>query len=171
VNVYIIVDPDTPKETAKPNYVREADINAIANWVQAGGTLVLMANDTSNCEHKQFNKLAARFGMQFLPKNRNMVQGTQWDQGTISITAGNPIFPNTRTVYIKELAPLAVKAPAKAAVVDSGDVIIGTATVGKGRVLAVGDPWLYNEYVDGRRIPAKFQNFQAAKDLAAWLVK
>ncbi|SOD97439.1 DUF4350 domain-containing protein [Spirosoma fluviale] len=170
-DVYIIVDPDTPKETAKPNYVSETDINAIADWVQAGGTLVLMANDTSNCEHVNFNKLAARFGMQFLPKNRNMVQGTQWDQGTISIPAsGQTIFPTTRTVYIKELAPLAIKAPAKAAVTDGGDVIIGVATVGKGRVFAVGDPWLYNEYVDGRRIPAKFQNFQAAKELAIWLV-
>ncbi|MDI9722500.1 hypothetical protein QM294_17310, partial [Acinetobacter junii] len=69
-----------------------------------------------------------------------------------------------------ELAPLAVKAPAKAAVTDGGDIIIGVATVGKGRVFAVGDPWLYNEYVDGRRIPAKFQNFQAAKELATWLV-
>ncbi|ADB37075.1 glycoside hydrolase family 88 protein [Spirosoma linguale] len=171
VDVYIIVDPDTPKETAKPNYVRDADINAIADWVQAGGTLVLMANDTSNCEHVNFNKLAARFGMQFLPKNRNMVQGTQWDQGTISIpVGGQSIFPTTRTVYIKELAPLAVKAPAKAAVTDGGDIIMGVATVGKGRVFAVGDPWLYNEYVDGRRIPAKFQNFQAAKELATWLV-
>ncbi len=170
VDVYIIVDPDTPKETAKPNYVNDADINAIANWVQAGGTLVLMANDTSNCEHVHFNRLAARFGMQFLPKNRNMVQGTQWDQGTITIPAGNPIFPNTRTVYIKELAPLDIKAPAKAAVTDAGDVIMGTANVGKGRVFAVGDPWLYNEYVDGRRIPAKFANFSAAKDLATWLL-
>ncbi|GAB3031378.1 DUF4350 domain-containing protein [Spirosoma pulveris] len=171
VDVYIIVDPDTPKETAKPNYVHETDINAIADWVEAGGTLVLMANDTSNCEHVNFNKLAARFGMQFLPKNRNMVQGTQWDQGTISIPAGGQtIFPTTRTVYIKELAPLAVKAPAKAAVTDGGDIIMGVATVGKGKVFAVGDPWLYNEYVDGRRIPAKFQNFQAAKELAVWLM-
>ena len=170
VDVYIIVDPDTPKETAKPNYVSDADINAIADWVRAGGTLVLMANDTSNCEHVHFNRLAARFGMQFLPKNRNMVQGTQWDQGTITIPAGNPIFPNTRTVYIKELAPLDIKAPAKAAVTDAGDVIMGTANVGKGRVFAVGDPWLYNEYVDGRRIPAKFANFGAAKDLATWLL-
>ncbi|AUD05757.1 glycoside hydrolase family 88 protein [Spirosoma pollinicola] len=170
VDVYIIVDPDTPKETAKPNYVSETDINAIDAWVRAGGTLVLMANDTSNCEHKHFGQLAARFGMQFLPKNRNMVQGTQWDQGTISIPAGNSIFPHTQTVYIKELAPLDVKAPAKAVVTDSGDVIMGVANVGKGRVFAVGDPWLYNEYVDGRRIPAKFQNFQAAKDLATWLV-
>ena len=175
VDVYIIVDPDTPKETAKPNYINETDINAIADWVQAGGTLVLMANDTSNCEHKQFNKLAARFGMQFLPKNRNMVQGTQWEQGKVSIPAGTratdrSIFPKTRTVYIKELAPIEIKFPAKAAVTDAGDVIMAVANVGRGTVFAVGDPWLYNEYVDGRRIPGQYENFGAAKELAFWLL-
>ena len=170
VNVYIIVDPDTPKETPTPNYISETDINAITDWVQAGGTLVLMANDTSNCEHVHFNQLAARFGMQFLPKNRNMVQGTKWEQGTISIPKGNSIFPNTRTVYIKELAPISVKDPAKAAVTDGGDVIMAVAQVGKGAVFAVGDPWLYNEYVDGRRIPAQYANFGAATELAAWLL-
>lgn len=170
VNVYIIVDPDTPKETPTPNYIQETDINAITDWVRAGGTLVMMANDTANCEHQHFNQLAARFGMQFMPKNRNQVQGTNWEQGVISLTPNAGIFLKTRTVYIKELAPIVVKAPAKAVVTDSGDVIIAVANVGKGRVLAVGDPWLYNEYVDGRRIPAKYQNFQAAKELAAWLV-
>jgi unsaturated rhamnogalacturonyl hydrolase len=25
----------------------------------------------------------------------------------------------------------------------------------------VGDPWLYNEYVDGRKLPIGFQNFEA----------
>ncbi|GAB3995301.1 hypothetical protein GCM10028807_35090 [Spirosoma daeguense] len=170
-DVYVIVDPDTPKETPSPNYVSEKDIDAIANWVQAGGTLVLMANDTSNCEHKQFNKLAARFGMQFLPKNRNMVQGNQYEQGKISIPAGNEIFTTTRTVYIKELAPIGIKAPAKAAVTDDGDVIMGVAKVGKGTVFTVGDPWLYNEYVDGRKIPAQFENYKAAKELANWLLR
>lgn len=171
VTVYIIVDPDTPKETTTPNYINETDINAIADWVKAGGTLVMMANDTANCEHQHFNPLAARFGMQFLPKNRNQVQGTNWEQGTVNLTPDAGIFSTTRTVYIKELAPIAVKTPAKAVVTDSGDVIVAVATVGKGRVLAVGDPWLYNEYVDGRRIPAKYANFQAAKELATWLVQ
>jgi len=170
VDVYVIVDPDTPKETAKPNYVSEADVKAISDWVKAGGTLLLMANDTSNCEHKHFNQLAAAFGMQFLPKNVNMVQGNQYEQGKVSIPANNDIFKNTKTVYIKELSPLAVKAPAKAALTDQGNVIIGVAKVGKGTVLAVGDPWLYNEYTDGRKIPATYENFQAARDLAKWLL-
>ena len=130
----------------------------------------MMANDTSNCEIPHFNELAKTFGIQFLPKNRNMVQGTQWEQGRIDIPAGNPIFKNTKAVYIKELSPLDIKAPAKAVVTDKGDVIIAVAKVGKGMVFAVGDPWLYNEYTDGRRIPLIYENFSAAKDLAKWLL-
>jgi unsaturated rhamnogalacturonyl hydrolase len=34
----------------------------------------------------------------------------------------------------------------------------------------IGDPWLYNEYVDGRRLPPEFENFKAAQDLSRWLV-
>ncbi|MBD2755852.1 glycoside hydrolase family 88 protein [Spirosoma sp. BT704] len=171
VNVYIIVDPDTPKETAKPNYISPADTKAISDWVKAGGVLVLMANDTSNCEHTHLNQLAAQFGMQFLPKNVNMVKNDQFEQGRVDIPANNAIFPSTRTVYIKELSPIAIKSPAKAAVTKENDVIIATAKVGKGTVFAVGDPWLYNEYTDGRKIPATYQNFQAGKDLATWLLK
>lgn len=170
VNVYIIVDPDTKKETANPNFIQDADIKQISTWVKAGGTLVLMANDTANCEHKNFNRLANEFGIQFLPKNVNMVQGTQWEQGRIDIPAGNPIFKNTKAVYIKELAPLDLKAPAQVILSHKGEVIIGVAKVGKGTVFAVGDPWLYNEYTDGRRIPIVYENFSAAKDLAAWLL-
>jgi unsaturated rhamnogalacturonyl hydrolase len=170
-SVYIIVDPDTPKETPNPNYISSADNKAITDWVKSGGTLVLMANDTANCEHVHFNQLAAQFGMHFLPKNRNMVQGIKWEQGTINLASGASIFPQTRTVYIKELAPIQVKSPAKAVVTDGGDVIMAVAHVGKGTVFAVGDPWLYNEYVDGRRIPAEYANFGAAKELAAWLLQ
>jgi unsaturated rhamnogalacturonyl hydrolase len=35
----------------------------------------------------------------------------------------------------------------------------------------VGDPWFYNEYVDGRKIPAEFENYLAAEDLVRWLLK
>ncbi|GAB3893165.1 glycoside hydrolase family 88/105 protein [Spirosoma agri] len=170
VDVYIIVDPDTPKETAKPNYVNPADSKAIGDWVKAGGVLVLMANDTSNCEHTHFNQLAATFGLQFLPKNVNMVKGDQFEQGSVIIPAGNPIFTHTKEVYIKELSPLDVKAPAKSVVSAGDNVIMAVARVGNGTVFAVGDPWLYNEYTDGRKIPARYENFQAGKDLATWLL-
>lgn len=51
------------------------------------------------------------------------------------------------------------------------DVIMAVAGVGKGTVFAVGDPWLYNEYTDGRRLPPMYHNFRAGKDLAIWLLE
>ncbi|WP_234734865.1 glycoside hydrolase family 88 protein [Tellurirhabdus bombi] len=171
LDVYIIVDPDTPKETAKPNYIAEKDIKAITDWVKAGGVLVMMANDTANCEIKHFNELAKEFGIQFTSKNRNMVQGTKFEQGKVTIPTNNPVFKNTKTVYIKELAVLDVKAPAKVLISEENDPIIATAKLGKGTVFAVGDPWLYNEYTDGRRIPVVYQNYQAGKEIATWLLE
>jgi len=39
----------------------------------------------------------------------------------------------------------------------------------KGAVFAVGDPWFYNEYPDGRKLPPQYENFKAANDLVKWL--
>jgi unsaturated rhamnogalacturonyl hydrolase len=170
-DVYIIVDPDSKKETAKPNYINNTDIQEINQWVKAGGTLVMMANDTSNCEIPTFNQLAKTFGIEFTTKNRNMVQGVQFEQGRLDIPANNEIFKNTKSIYVKELATLALKAPATSILTDKGDVIMAVANIGKGRVFAIGDPWLYNEYVNAHRIPMSFENFNAARDLAKWLLK
>ncbi len=52
-----------------------------------------------------------------------------------------------------------------------GDVIMAVAQLGRGTVFAVDDPWLYNEYVDGRKLPAEFENFKASQDLARWLIR
>jgi unsaturated rhamnogalacturonyl hydrolase len=41
----------------------------------------------------------------------------------------------------------------------------------KAAVFAVGDPWFYNEYTDGRKLPPEYDNFKAANDLVSWLVK
>ena len=171
VAVYIIVDPDTKKETPNPNFVRPTDVAVLTKWVKSGGTLVLMANDTSNCEIPHFNTLARAFGVEFQPLNLNMVKGSQFEQGRVALPAGGPVFKTAHSAYIKELAPLAVQAPATPLVSQNGHVIMATAKVGKGTVFAVGDPWLYNEYVDGRKIPASFENFQAARDLATWLLQ
>jgi unsaturated rhamnogalacturonyl hydrolase len=172
IDIYIIVDPDTKKETAAPNFIGSDDIASIEKWVKAGGVLVLMANDTSNCEIPHFNQLARVFGIEFSNKNRNMVQGTQFEQGKLLIPANNKsIFKTASKIYIKELSPLILTPPAKSALTDDGDVILGISKYGKGLVFAVGDPWLYNEYVDGRRIDTSFENFEASKDLASWLLK
>ncbi|HJT74570.1 MAG TPA: hypothetical protein VJ720_11135, partial [Chitinophaga sp.] len=95
----------------------------------------------------------------------------QFEQGALFLQAGNPVFPNTKKIYIKEISTIKVQSPAKAVFEDKGDVIMAVARVGKGTVFAVGDPWFYNEYLDGRRLPASFENYQAATDLTEWIFK
>ncbi|NCD70992.1 glycoside hydrolase family 88 protein [Mucilaginibacter agri] len=169
-NIYIIVDPDIPKENPDAKFIEAPHIKAISDWVKAGGTLVVLNNDTGNAEFKHLNMLMAKFGMQFNEGSRNHVTGTQFEQGALSIPAGNPIFKNTQKVYIKELSTLKLTSPAKSILTDKGDVIIATAKYDKGTVFAVGDPWFYNEYVDGRKLPADYQNYQAADDFVKWLI-
>ena len=170
-NIYIIVDPDIPKENPDTKYIEAPQIKAISEWVKAGGVLLILNNDTGNAEFKHLNQLMAKFGIQFNDDSRNHVQGTQFEHAAINIPAGNAIFPNLQKVYIKEISTLKVTAPAKSALTDKGDVIIATAKYGKGTVFAVGDPWFYNEYVDGRKLPAEYQNYEAAKELVQWAVK
>ena len=171
LSVYIIVDPDTPKETAKPNYINAQHSKAITDWVRQGGTLVLMANDSVNCELPHFNQLAGQFGVQFTNAMGNRVEGTKWEQGRVKIPAGNPVFATTKEIYVKEYAPLQVKSPAEVLVSQAGMAVMATAKLGKGKVFVIGDPWLYNEYTDGRRIPINYENFGAGKELAKWLLK
>lgn len=170
-DVYIIVDPDTKKETEFPNYMQAPAIQNIVEWVKNGGVLLLMANDNSNAELPHFNDLAREFGIQFKDELKNPVTGDQFDMGIIQIEPGNPVFPFGATSYLKEISTLDLKAPAKAVVNHNGDVAMATSKLGKGVVFAVGDPWLYNEYTDGRKLPNKFQNLQAAQQLVQWLLK
>ena len=170
-NVYIIVDPDWPKENKSPNYIEQKHIDAIENWVKAGGVLLLMGNDSGNVEFEHFNQLAQRFGVHFNENSINRVQGTQWAMGTVTIPAGNEVFKDIDKVYLKELSSLEVQAPAQTLIENNGVKIMAIAKVGKGAVFALGDPWLYNEYVDGRRLPLEYKNFKAAHALAAWLLQ
>lgn len=168
--VYIIVDPDHKKDNPNPNFVGEKDIKAISDWVRAGGNLLLMANDSANCELKNFNRLAGVFGVTFTDKSVNMVKNDTYGQGVAFPGNNNSIFRTSKKMFLKELSVLNVKAPAKANTEKEGDVLIATTPFGKGKVLIVGDPWLYNEYVDGRKLPAEYENYKAAEDLVRWLL-
>jgi len=169
-DIYIIVDPDTRKESPKPNYIQSADIDQLVKWVRSGGILVLMANDSANVELPHFNQLTTRFGMRFNDDMQNhVIDDAHFEDGAI-ITTNNPLFATARKIYMKDVCSISVKAPAQAALKNSnGATIIATAQVGKGLVLAAGDPWLYNEYTNGR-LPAGFENDKAADDIAAWLI-
>lgn len=169
-DVYIIVDPDTAKETADPNFIGPEHVTVIADWVKKGGVLVLMGNDVQNAELDKFNTLAKEFGVQFNKDRKFEVINNAYQMGGLDIPAGNEIFKTAKRIYIKEVASLTLSGNAKPLVTANGDNIIAVSKHGKGTVFVIGDPWLYNEYVDGRRLPADLQNFQAAQDLAKWLV-
>jgi hypothetical protein len=169
--IYIIVDPDSRKENPQPNYIGAAHVDEIAKWVKAGGVLLLMANDSANVELPHFNELAARFGMHFNNDIANhVIDDNHFEDGAIN-TEGNSIFVNAKKIFMKDACSISLSGKAKAALKNSkGEVIIAKAKYGKGFVLAVGDPWLYNEYVNGR-LPAGFENDKAASDVAAYLLK
>ena len=170
-NVYIIVDPDHTRDNPIPNYVNDRDVAAIADWVKNGGSLLLMANDSNNCDLSHFNKLASAFGFTFTDKSVNMVKNDEFPTGAVSPGTNNPVFKTAKNMYLKEVSTITVKSPAKANAAKDGDIIIATAKYGKGVVLAVGDPWLYNEYIDGRKLPAEYDNYKAGEDLAKWLLQ
>ncbi|HEX8357028.1 MAG TPA: glycoside hydrolase family 88 protein [Segetibacter sp.] len=169
-SVYIIVDPDTEKENLKPNYILPQHVKAVYNWVKEGGVLVLLANDSSNTEFTHLNKLAERFGIHFNGDSRNKVQGNRFEEGAIEIPAKHSIFKTAKKVYIKELSSLKVTAPARVVLRKDNFNVVATAKVGHGYVIAVGDPWFYNEYTDGRKLPATFENYKAAQDFVKWVL-
>ncbi len=169
-SVYIIVDPDTEKEIAKPKFISEKDSQIIADWVKAGGVLLLLGNDFGNAEFDNWNKLAARFGIEFNKDNKNLVKNDQYEAGRVNVPDGNPIFKTARELFLKEISTQKLSGNAKSVLNWNGDVVMSVSKYGKGTVFAVGDPWLYNEYVDGRKMNGMFQNHAAARELSAWLL-
>jgi len=170
-SIYLIVDPDTEKETAQPNYMQPEDVSVIKDWVKAGGVLVLMSNDSGNAEFKHFNQLPEAFGIHFNENSKNRVQRDNYPEGAIMIPPQHSIFSHTQKIYVKELSNLQVKNPAVVVLKNGDDNIAAVARYGKGTVFAIGDPWVYNEYVDGRKLPSEYENYPAAVDLVKWLIK
>lgn len=169
-SVYIIVDPDTEKETEKPNNISDAHAKTIAAWVKNGGTLIIMGNDAGNTDLKGLNVLAGKIGIRFNDDNYNLVQGTAFEQGSVSVPAQHAVFSSAKKLYVKELATIQTTQPAFV-LTKEGKNIIAITKHGKGIVFAIGDPWLYNEYIDGRKLPAEFDNYEAAHDLVKWIIQ
>ncbi|MCF8340016.1 MAG: hypothetical protein K9I82_03495 [Chitinophagaceae bacterium] len=71
---------------------------------------------------------------------------------------------------MKGITTIEIKTPAKMVLEDNGDIIMANTKFGKGTVFAIGDPWIYNEYIVKDRLNASFQNGTAAIELTDWLI-
>lgn len=170
-SIYMIVDPDTPLESLHPNYIDSSSRRVIVEWVRAGGILLLFGNDKGNAEFEHLNQLAEQFGIHFNEDSRNRVQGNNFEMGAFAGLPSHPIFRDVNKIYLKEISTLKLAGQAEPLLIDKGDVIIGYSKFGNGRVLAVGDPWFYNEYYDNKKLPKEFENYKAAENLFRWLLK
>jgi unsaturated rhamnogalacturonyl hydrolase len=149
VDYLLMVDPDLPSEAKDPQYVTAAEAAAADAWVRAGGTLLLFTNDKGNAEFEHFNRFARRFGVEFDPGPH------QDEKGQIKLTlrtpAGGKWLEGGLDFYAVQVAPLLLTAKDRDVLLESaGQPIMALIRHGKGRVVALGDPWLYNEYIRTR---------------------
>lgn len=170
IDIYIIVDPDSTSENPSPNYINPDDVSFLEKWVKKGGVLLLMANDGPNCEFLHFNLLAEALGFHFQAITLNPVINRQWDMAAEINLPDHPLFSGVSKIYMKEVAPIILSKNAKPVLKDDNHVLIAETKYGKGYVLAVGDPWLYNEYIDHVMLPESFENLKAANNLVDLLL-
>lgn len=169
--VFVIASPDNLAKNPKAHFANAEDADQLARWVRAGGVLVIMENDTSFADLEHFNVISEKFGIHFNSVLRKHVIGTQWDMGKIVVDGNGPIFHHAHTLYMKDVCTISVSGPARPALIENGDIFMATARYGKGTVYANVDPWLYNEYTDGRKLPAEYDNLAGGKELVRWVLE
>ncbi|MGD1106242.1 MAG: glycoside hydrolase family 88 protein [Terracidiphilus sp.] len=169
--IYLIVSPDNADKNPHPHYANAEDAIQIADWVRAGGVLMIMENDTSYADLDHFNVVSEKFGIHFNSVLRKHVIGTNWEQGRIVIDGKGPIFHHPHTIFVKDVCTISVSGPAHAVLTEGGDIFMATGKFGKGTVYAMVDPWLYNEYTDGRKLPSTYDNFAAGNELVRWVLE
>jgi unsaturated rhamnogalacturonyl hydrolase len=177
VAIYVIASPDIPALNPNTHYMEEESAKAIVAWVKAGGVLVMMENDVEHADQVHLDLLSDSFGMHFNPVIRNQEIDNNYANTIVNIPAGTGgIFHAAHKGLMKETCTLTVSAPAKTILTDKGDVtergdtFMAVAHVGRGLVYANVDPWIYNEYTDGRKDPLGNDNFEGGQELTRWLV-
>jgi len=170
IDIYIIVDPDSTTESKTPNYIMPEDIKAIRKWVRRGGVLAVLANDAPNCEFTHLNRLMINFGMFFNHVTLHPVPGNDFEPGASTEFEDHPVFRDVSKIYIKEVSDISLTGKAKPILTENGKVLFAETDYGKGYVFAIGDPWIYNEYIDHDRLPAGFENRKAAENLTGFLL-
>jgi unsaturated rhamnogalacturonyl hydrolase len=171
VDIYVIASPDIPALNPNPHYMDKASAEVIDAWVKAGGVLVMMENDNTRADQTYLDLLSDKFGIHYNPVLRNEEYHNDYSTTIVNIPANTGgIFKHAHKAVMKETCTITVSAPAKAILVDQGDAFMAVAYPGKGVVFANVDPWIYNEYTDGRKTPLGEDNFAGGQELTHWLV-
>ena len=170
INIYIIVDPDTTTESASPNYIESDDIASIKRWVEDGGVLAVLANDGPNCEFTHLNKMMRQFGITFNHVTLHPVKEDNFEMGASINLPDHPVFKGVTKIYLKDISDINLSGTAEAILTEKGKVLMAENHFGKGYVFAIGDPWIYNEYIDHERLPVSFENLKAAENLTDLLL-
>ena len=168
---YIVVSPDNAAKNPDPHYMTGHDARQIAAWVRRGGTLLLMENDPANADITHMDALADIFGLHFNNVLTHHVIGDDFAMGRIDLSQPAPPFTSPHILYMKDTCSLALSKGAVARLTYKGDILMGSAAYGKGFVFAVTDPWLYNEYTDGRKLPSEYDNLAAGREWVSWLLE
>jgi unsaturated rhamnogalacturonyl hydrolase len=168
---YIIASPDNPSKTPQPHYMNKDDARQIAAWVKQGGVLVIMENDPDNADIAHMDILADMFGLHFNNVLTHHVIGDQFEMGRMDITHPTTPFTSPHVLYMKDTCSLLLSHGAEPLLEWKGDTLMAVAHYGKGTAVAVTDPWLYNEYTDGRKLPPEYDNFAAGREFVRWLMK
>ncbi|MGD0842303.1 MAG: glycoside hydrolase family 88 protein [Candidatus Acidiferrales bacterium] len=171
-NIYVVVPPDVPLWNPKPNYIQAGDAAQVAQWVRQGGVLLIIANDPLNTDLPGLDRLAKPFGIQF--QNVTRFHQTDTDPhslGKMDVPVG-PIFHSAHKFFMKDTTDLSLSGDAKSALTYNNIVVMASAKYGKGTVFAVVDPWIYNEYTDGRKPHMEgFDNYAGGWELVRWLIE
>ena len=169
--VYIIVSPDNAAKNPHPHYMNADEAGQIASWVRSGGVLLIMENDPANADIPHMDILADRFGLHFNNVLVHHVIGDDFPMGRIDVPTPAPPFTHKHVLYMKDTCSLALSKHARPLLVWKGDTLMAVTRYGRGTVVAVTDPWLYNEYTDGRKLPAEYDNYAAGMEFVHWLLQ
>lgn len=170
-SVYIIVDPDHLKDNPSPNYMDEASAKAIARWVRKGGRLLVLTNDHENCDLQYINLLMDRFGLHY-----NDTTILQLEIPTVehpeNVYPLQGVIGGEDRMYMRGTSSIRCTGRAKPLVwTPDNDVVIAEAPYGRGKVIAIADPWVYNEYIYHTLLPAPYDNASAAERIIQRLLE
>ena len=168
---YLIASPDNPSKTPAPHYMTAADAAQTAQWVRAGGVLLMLENDPDNADIPHMDLLADKFGLHFNNVLVHHVIDDQFAMGRIDLTTPAAPFTHPHVLYMKDTSSLTLSGAGAPLLRYHGDLLMAWAKYGKGMALAVTDPWLYNEYTDGRKLPPEYDNFAGGVELVQWLLE